>query len=90
MIKKQQKQQRIIRRALFPSPRDEDRIKGGIILVEVAPTTTQPGPLILRLQYTDQFGFFKEFRDHYVFDDLETEFFGSKAVQKSILLTRQR
>eukprot|EP01026_Neomeris_dumetosa_P035928 TRINITY_DN288_c0_g1_i17.p1 TRINITY_DN288_c0_g1~~TRINITY_DN288_c0_g1_i17.p1 ORF type:complete len:510 (+),score=71.84 TRINITY_DN288_c0_g1_i17:112-1641(+) len=73
---------------LYPSPRNEDRIKGGIILVEVAPTTTQPGPLILQLQYTDQFGSLKKFRDSYVFDDLETEFFGSKAVQKSILLTR--
>eukprot|EP01026_Neomeris_dumetosa_P035922 TRINITY_DN288_c0_g1_i1.p1 TRINITY_DN288_c0_g1~~TRINITY_DN288_c0_g1_i1.p1 ORF type:complete len:505 (+),score=70.59 TRINITY_DN288_c0_g1_i1:112-1626(+) len=73
---------------LFPSPRNEDGIKGGIILIEVIPTTLQPEPLILQLQYTDQFGYVYSFTNSYVFENIETEFFGSKAVQKGILLTR--
>ncbi len=45
---------------LFPSPKTEEGIKGGVVLLRMRPPTTGNRPLQLTVTYTDREG--KQFR----------------------------
>eukprot|EP01024_Parvocaulis_polyphysoides_P054992 TRINITY_DN5590_c2_g1_i1.p1 TRINITY_DN5590_c2_g1~~TRINITY_DN5590_c2_g1_i1.p1 ORF type:complete len:429 (+),score=64.13 TRINITY_DN5590_c2_g1_i1:38-1288(+) len=75
---------------LFPTPRTEEGIKGGVVLLKMfKPDSNIPLELKVSYQDRDTLTYQESTSIVNVFDDIsETEFFGSSGVQKAVLLSR--
>eukprot|EP01024_Parvocaulis_polyphysoides_P014479 TRINITY_DN159_c1_g1_i5.p1 TRINITY_DN159_c1_g1~~TRINITY_DN159_c1_g1_i5.p1 ORF type:complete len:343 (+),score=70.29 TRINITY_DN159_c1_g1_i5:53-1030(+) len=75
---------------LFPTPRTEEGIKGGVVLLKMSkPESDVQLELKVSYQDRDTLTYQESTSIVDVFDDLpDTEFFGSSGVQKAVLLSR--
>eukprot|EP01024_Parvocaulis_polyphysoides_P008774 TRINITY_DN1262_c0_g1_i4.p1 TRINITY_DN1262_c0_g1~~TRINITY_DN1262_c0_g1_i4.p1 ORF type:complete len:300 (+),score=67.22 TRINITY_DN1262_c0_g1_i4:128-901(+) len=75
---------------LFPTPRTEEGIKGGVVLLKMfKPEKNIPLGLKVSYQDRDTMTFHESFSTVDVFEDLsDAEFFGSSGVEKAVLLSR--
>jgi len=73
---------------LFPSKKEENQTKGGLVLLKLSKISSTSSTLKLKVSYEDREGKVKTNEDEISIEGKEPEFFENTGIRKGILLTR--